>query len=151
MNYLSLVRIVVGGLLAGFLINCGEYLLSIVAFEDQSGPDMCGLHLHVLGQPAGPLFDVAGLMVGVIGMGILVAIERHFRRTSTAALVTGVILWIPAGLLSLLIPAVAGLTHWGEVWVNLAWMLIEIPLGILTAVLLFDLVTQRDRRCPSHN
>lgn len=150
MNRLSLLRIVIGGLVAGFLINCGEFLQALLMHEGQPGRDLCGLHLHALGQPAGPLLDVAGLIVGVIGMGVLVAIEPMFRRKTTAAVVTGVILWIPAGVLSLLIPAVAGLSRWDEVWRNLAWMLVEIPLGMLMGVLLYDLVSRSVRRAPVH-
>ena len=125
-------RVILGGLLAGFVMNAGE----------------AALHAGVLGQEAEAQFKNFGVshtpaawqlpaliamtfVLGIASVWLYAAIRPRFGPGAGTALMAGFAVWVIAHLWSgvYLGAGFAGLISAKLAWLPVAWGLVEAPLG----------------------
>ncbi|MCG6956048.1 MAG: hypothetical protein LJF04_08650 [Gemmatimonadetes bacterium] len=130
MKGVNLGRVVMGGLLAGLVINIGESILSmgILGDEWQQVADSLGAQQ---GPAAIAYYVVGGFVVGLVGVWLYAAVRPRMGPGPATAVKVGLVVW----LLAWAWPTLA-LLFWGAfpaklIWVSLVWGFVEVPVGIL--------------------
>lgn len=109
MESINGLRVIVGGLLAGVVINICEFVVNGVILKDRWAAAM-----KALGRPAGygatemTAFVVWGFLVGIFAIWLYAAIRPRYGPGPKTAAIAGLALWV-LGYLLASIPTVA--TH----------------------------------------
>jgi hypothetical protein len=128
MGKINFGRAILGGLLAGLIINIGEFVLNEVLFKKQI-EEM--VKQHNLASPGGAFIATAVLLTFVLGIVIVLTyamIRTRFGPGPKTAIIAGLILWfavyVYAGILnSTLFGVEPGLMIIGFVWGGAEYLL----------------------------
>ena len=130
MKGVNLGRVVMGGLLAGLVINIGESILSMGILGDEWQQVAANLGAQ---QGAGAIayYVIGGFVVALVGVWLYAAMRPRMGPGPATAVKVGLVVW----LLAWAWPTIA-LLFWGAfpaklIWVSLVWGLVEVPLGIV--------------------
>ena len=131
-------RIFGGGLLAGLVINLGEFAIE----EPLMGSQMQGffqrLGLPVPGESAMGAIAVSALVIGIISVWLYAAIRPRYGAGARTAVIAGVAVWA----LSCLLPNVA-LVAFGLIgsarlfWLWTLWPLVETSLATVAGAWIY--------------
>ena len=124
MGGINLGRVVLGGLLAGLLIDVSEYLLNEVVLGQQMEAAMQRLNLPPVRGSAIGVFVVLGFALGIASVWFYAAIRPRFGAGVRTALCAGSAVWFFAYLY----PSVG------------LWVLGFFPAGVLTFAVVWGLV-----------
>jgi hypothetical protein len=99
MGKINMGRAVLGGLLAGVILNVGEYLLNEILLGKQWSNAMAALNRSM---PSGAgnmaFFIILGFALGVFTVWIYAAIRPRFGAGPMTAICAGLIVWFLAAL-----------------------------------------------------
>lgn len=136
MKGMNLGRVVLGGLLAGVVINVGEFILNmwLTADEWQRALESMGAHQ---GPDAISYYVVGAFVMGLVGVCLYAAVRPRMGPGPMTAVWVGVVLWLLAWAWPTL-----SLPFWGPfsaklVWVTLVWTVFEVPLAILAGAWIY--------------
>ena len=87
-------RVVLGGLLAGLVINLGEFLASVLIFADAYAEMMEALGLAEPGGTAMALFVIMGFLGGMVMVWVYAGIRPRFGAGPKTAAMAGLVAWI---------------------------------------------------------
>ena len=131
MGKINMSRVVLGGLLAGLVINVGEFLLNEVLLGGQWEEAMQALNRPPLGNEGMMFFILLSFALGIFSVWMYAAIRPRFGAGPMTAICAGLIIWFlaalytSAGLYSMhLFPG--KLLLYGTVW-----QFIELPVAAL--------------------
>jgi len=105
MAQINLPRVILGGIVAGIVINVCEGLLNGVIFASQWGAEMTRLNL-----PASPstktliALNVWGFAVGILTVWLYAAIRPRFGAGPKTAMLAGMIVWFSSYALASAVP-----------------------------------------------
>ena len=110
MHGISTSRVLLGGLLAGAVINLIEFVLNGVLLAEQWSAAMVRLGLS--GEPtaiqiAG--FNIAGFATGIIAVWLYAAIRPRYGVGPGTAVMAGLAIWLLAYVLPMTAPALLGI------------------------------------------
>lgn len=141
MGGINLGRVVIGGLLAGLVIDASEYLWNVVVFGEDMNAAMRRLNLPPVGGGAIGVFLVLGFALGIAAIWFYAAIRPRFGVGVRTALCAGSAVWFfaylypsigigvlgffPAGLITLAV--IRGLVELLVAAVAGAWLYKEAP------------------------
>jgi hypothetical protein len=131
-------RAVLGGLVAGLILNLGELVSKKTFLAGRSGRDMGGLHLSPFSDSILPWLDMGGFIAGILGVLVYATLRMRVGLGSRTALLAGVIIWVPAGFVALLVPLTAGALQWHDAWPEMLWAFFEIPLATVVGAWLYE-------------
>src|SRR3989442_15207595 len=100
MSRINWTRVILGGLLAGLLINTSEFILNGVILEKAWGAAM-----GALGKPTQlsggqiAMFNVFGFLIGIFGVWLYAAIRPRYGAGPRTAVIAGLAVWILGYLL----------------------------------------------------
>jgi hypothetical protein len=123
-------RVVLGGVIAGALINLFEWIFG-VAFGEQLAQVVASTGLAISGRTL-LTFAIIGLASGVLMLWFYAAIRTRFGPGPRTAIVAAVYGWILLRLIPDMALVAAGMEPVGTVMMHLGWMLV----GTVVAVLL---------------
>jgi len=134
-------RVVLGGLLAGLIINISECLLNGVVLARDMDEAMRRLNLPPVGGNAITIFVIFGFVLGIAAIWFYAAIRPRFGAGVKTALcrVGGVVLRLP---LSEHCQAVLGFFPVGLITISIFWGLVEILLATASGAWLYTDVRQ---------
>ena len=89
---ISVPRLVVSGLVAGFVINLGELAVNVWLLGDAWAAALAGFGVH-MGLPALALWGLGSFVVGIVGVWIYVAIRPRYAAGGSTALRAAAALW----------------------------------------------------------
>lgn len=89
---ISLPRVVLGGLVAGFVINLGELAVNVWLLGDAWAAVLAGFGV-TLDVPALALWGVGSFVVGVVGVWIYAAIRPRYAEGAATALRAALAVW----------------------------------------------------------
>jgi hypothetical protein len=92
-----LPRVVVGGLIAGFVVNLGELAVNVWIFGSRWREALAGLGLDV-DAPALVLWGAGSFVLGIVGVWIYAATSARYGPGPWTALRAGVAAWAAAFL-----------------------------------------------------
>jgi len=133
---ISVPRMILGGLVAGFVINLGELAVNVFWLGDAWSQALTGLGLEAgVGDMA--LWGLGSFAVGIVGLWIYAAATPRYGPGWRTALRAGFALWVATFVF-------AGI---GMVWLNafpgwlvavaMIWGLVEVELGIYLGAWLY--------------
>jgi hypothetical protein len=94
MGKINLGRVILGGIVAGVIIDFFEFVLNGVILDAQWKELMPSLNLPALGVNEIVWFDLMGFAMGIVAVWIYAAIRPRFGEGPKTALYAALVMWI---------------------------------------------------------
>lgn len=137
MSKINFKRVLLGGFVAGLIINAGEVLINGVILRQHIEADMQRMHITPPGNGFAALAIALTFIFAVIAILIYTMARARFGAGPKTALLVALLLWFClyaySGTVNMLLINVPPKL----VAMVLAWGLIEYPLGILAGAALY--------------
>ena len=98
MGKINMSRVVLGGLLAGLVINIGEFLLNAIILSSQWDDAMKAINRPPMGNDSVAFLVVLCLALGIFTVWVYAAIRPRFGAGPMTAVCAGLIIWFLASL-----------------------------------------------------
>lgn len=134
---INMGRVLLGGLVAGLIINIGEFILNMPILGSQWEEALKALNRPSLESQPPTFFVILAFVLGILAVWVYAAIRTRFGAGPLTAISAGLIVWT----LSVLYPT-AGMLPMNLfprrlLLIAIAWELIEIPLATLAGAWLY--------------
>ncbi len=143
MGGINFCRVVLGGLLAGLVIDVGEYLLNGVVLAQDMDAAMRRLNLPTVGGGAIAVFLVLGFALGIAAIWLYAAIRPRFGAGMKTALCAGSAVWFFAYLYPNIGLVVLGFLSRRLITIATVWGLVELLLAAAAGAWLYKEAPQR--------
>ena len=137
MKKINLGRVLLGGLIAGVVLNIGEFLLNGVVFADDMKNDLQRLGLPEPGGDFIPKAVVVTFILGIVITFLYAAIRPRFGPGVKTAIYAGLFAWFFVYLYTGVIYAGLGIVAMRLFWIGLVWGLVEYALGAIAGAWLY--------------
>ena len=137
MGKINLGRVVAGGLLAGLVLNIGEFILNIALLGPQWEEAMKALNQPPMGNEAISYFVLLAFGLGLMMIWIYAAIRARFGPGPMTAICAGLITWALAYLYPTAGMLPMGLFPRSLVLYGVLWGLFEVPIAAFAGVWLY--------------
>jgi hypothetical protein len=138
MKKINVSRVLLGGFIAGVVLNIGEFLLNGMVLADDMKKDFERLNLSP--EPGGDFIAkavVATFILGIVITLLYAAIRAHFGPGVKTAIYAGLFAWFFVCLYTGVIYSSLGLVAMKLFWIGLAWGLVEYALGAIAGAWLY--------------
>ena len=105
---INLGRVIIGGIVAGIIIDVIEFILNGVVLSEHWHAQMAALNLPQIGTNAIIIFNVLGLVTGIAAVWTYAAIRPRFGEGPGTAFIAALLVWVLAYLSADAANAVAG-------------------------------------------
>jgi hypothetical protein len=131
MGRINMGRVVLGGLLAGLVINIGEFILNMPILGNQWNEALKALNRPPIDAGPPTFFIILSFVLGILAVWVYAAIRPRFGAGPITAISAGLIVW---GL-AVLYPT-AGMLPFNLfprrlLFYALAWEFVEVPIAAL--------------------
>jgi hypothetical protein len=131
-------RVILGGLLAGLIINVCEFLVNGVILHDEWAAAMTALNKSPdMGIGPTAAFWLWGFLIGIFALWLYANIRPRFSPGPKTAVITGITVWVPGSLLALIAPAALHLFRYRLIAIGVVLGLVEIVLGTVAGAWLY--------------
>jgi len=127
-------RVFLGGLLAGVVINVGEFLFHAVLFKDQVAEMMRALGKDpatVMTGGAVVIWNILGFLVGIGAVWGYAAIRPRFGAGAKTAMIAGIAVWYFSRFLGAIGEMNMGMASQKMIMTGLVWGLVEIVIATI--------------------
>jgi hypothetical protein len=131
MGRINVSRVILGGLLAGLVVNVSETILNVVVVASSMEAALHERNLPPLGIQPIIGFVVMAFLLGIATVWLYAAIRPRFGAGAGTAVIAGVAVWFFAYLYSGVSTTLMSFLPAGLMTLTLAWGLVEIVLGAL--------------------
>lgn len=138
MGRINTSRVILGGLVAGLLINIGEFLLNDVVLGEQMRAALAGFNLPEPGGGAIAVFLLFGFGLGLTAVWLYAAIRPRYGAGPRTALCAALVVWFLACAYPGVLLVALGFFSTGDTGVALVWELVEVPLATLVGAWLYQ-------------
>lgn len=135
---INLGRVVRGGLVAGLVINLGEFLLNIPVAGEQMETEMAARNLPPMEGATIGLFVVMCFGLGLFLVWLYAAIRPRFGPGAQTAVCAGLIVWGLAYLWPGIGMAAMGLFSIGLTVLTVVWGLAEVLIAAVVGAYLYQ-------------
>ncbi len=137
MGKINLGRVIIGGIVAGIVINFGEFLLNGVLLNDQWTELMKSINRPVLDVTHIGYFMALGLVQGLVAVWTYAAIRPRFGEGPMTAVMAALLTWLTTVVLADMVPTIMGVFEPSMVLMMMGVGLIEMTLGTLAGAYLY--------------
>ena len=137
MGKINVGRVIVGGLLAGVVMNIGEFILNEPILGDQWTAAMAALNKPPISGSMIVWFILQTFVIGIGLTWLYAAMRPRFGAGPKTAVWAGLAVWFFAILCGFGSTAILGLFPGKLVGIVLVWDLIEVPLATLAGAWLY--------------
>jgi hypothetical protein len=137
MGNINLGRVILGGFVAGIVINVFEYVLNGVIFADQWPAVMAAINRPALTMHDLVIFNVLGFIEGIVAVWTYAAIRPRFGVGVRTAVYAGFLTWITAYVLATATPVIMGVFPLRMACVMVAVGLVEIVVATIAGAWLY--------------
>lgn len=137
MSHINMQRVILGGIVAGIVINVGEAILNLVVLGADMEAALARLNLPPIGGRAIAVFVFMGFVVGILTTWLYAAIRPRFGPGPKTALCAGSIVWFFAYFYSGLGMVVMGMFTARLMTIAVAWGLVEILVAAVAGAALY--------------
>jgi hypothetical protein len=131
-------RVILGGAVAGLIVNVSEYLVNNVLLGDEWSNALEALNRPSdLGGTATAIFWLWGFMTGMMALWLYAAMRPRFGAGPKTAVLAAVAVWVPGSLLGVVFPAVLELFPARLMAIGVAAGLAELVIGTLAGAWLY--------------
>ncbi len=127
-------KVFVGGLLAGVVIDIGEYLFHAVLFKDQVAEMMRAMGkdpASVMTGNAIVIWNIMGLLAGIGAVWVYAAIRPRFGAGAKTAMIAGVAVWYLSRFLGAIGEMNMGMASQKMIMTGLVWGLVEVVIATI--------------------
>lgn len=137
MGKINMVRVILGGLLAGVVVNIGEYVFNELIIGKDWEAAMKALGKEPIGGSAIAYFVIAGFVLSILMIWLYAAIRPRFGAGPKTAICAGLTVWAFAYLYG-----AVGMTAMGLFPTNLLlwgtiWGFVELPIASVIGAWLY--------------
>ena len=129
MGKINLGRVILGGLLAGLVINTSEFILNGLILGRQLEDAMRAMNRPPIGNEAISYFVIGGFILGILLIWLYAAIRPRFRPGPQTAICAGLAVWALAYFYSSLGFIAMGLFPTSVMVIGLVWGIVELPVA----------------------
>lgn len=137
MNRINFGRVLLGGIVAGLLMNLGEFILNGVVLHDQMQTDFKRMNL----APPGNSFLVVAVgltfVFGIVAVLVYALMRTHLGPGPKTAIVVALIVWFCAAMYTGTINMVLLSVPAGTILLVNAWALVEYTIAVLVGAALY--------------
>lgn len=137
MGRINIARVVAGGLLAGLVINIGEFILNIVVVGDEMNAAVAARNLPPVGNEAIGSFVIMCFGLGLATVWLYAAIRTRFGPGIATAVLNGAVVWFLAFLWPGMGDVVMQMFPSNLVAVAVAWGFVEVVLASIAGAWLY--------------
>lgn len=137
MGKINVTRVILGGLLAGLVINIGESILNLVIAGERMELAYRELNLQPPGDSTIGLFIVLGFLFGILVVWLYAAIRPRFGASAKTAIMAGFFVWLFAYLWPILGDGLMGLFDADLLVFISVWGLFEVLAATLAGAWLY--------------
>jgi len=129
MGQINLGRVVIGGLLAGLIINVGEFILNGLLLEEQMNAAMAALNKPPINPNMIMFFVLFGFGLGCMLVWTYAAIRPRFGAGVKTAVCASSLVWALSYLYPNLFMVIAGIFPTNLMVISTVWGLVEANLA----------------------
>lgn len=137
MGNINLARVILGGLVAGLVLNIGEYVLNIYVVAEQSRAAMEKLGLPEISNQQIVWFLILGFVLGMWLVWAYAAIRPRFGAGVKTAVIAGLALWAATTLLNIG-NVIIGITPSNLMTIGTVWGLFEFVIAAIVGAWLYQ-------------
>jgi hypothetical protein len=137
MGKINVGRVILGGIVAGLVIDAGEFVLNGLILEKDWNAAMQSLGKPPVGGQAVAIFMALGFLVGITMIWIYAAIRPRLGPGPKTAICAGLIVWTLTTLYGVLGQLPTGIFPNKLLLAGLVWGLFELPLAALAGAALY--------------
>ena len=137
MGKINIARVILGGLLAGLVMNVGEYILNIYVMAEQSSSILARLGLPPIGTNQIIVFFGLGFVIGIVLIWLYAGIRPRFGAGIKTAIIAGVTVWL-LGLPSAVGDVIVGIVPANVLLLGAAWGLVETSIAAAAGAWLYQ-------------
>jgi hypothetical protein len=131
MGKINYGRVVLGGIIAGLILNIGELVLNMLVLAKDWEAAMRALNMPPIGGSASLIFIVLCFVLGVMQVWLYAALRPRFGAGPKTAICTGLYVWALAYAWSSFSAMAMGVFPARLFWISLIWGLFEVPIAAL--------------------
>ncbi len=147
MGRINVGRVILGGLVAGLVVNVGEFIFNGVLVADTMEAAMTEMETAYASW-AMPVFIVTAFVMGIFLVWLYAAIRPRFGAGPRTAILAGLAVWVAAGLFPYIGLQATGIFPGSVLGWSLVWVLFEYPIATLAGAALYqepaDVVSEFD-------
>jgi len=138
MSTINMSRVILGGLVAGLLINVSEFVLNVIVLDAQWRETMASLNRPML-ESVGAIvtFNIAGFIYGIFTVWLYAAIRPRYGAGVQTALCAGSAVWFIGFVMALVGPAVMDLFPMRLIAISLVWGLAEMLIAAVAGAKMY--------------
>jgi hypothetical protein len=137
MGKINLVRVILGGLLAGLVINISEYILNTYVVAAESAAIMERFGLPALGGSQIAVFVALTFVLGIIVVFVYAAMRPRFGAGTKTAIIAGVAIWLVL-MFAGVVDMVLGIIPVGLLVLTAIWSLVEMAVAAVAGAWLYQ-------------
>lgn len=137
MAKINVGRVLLGGLVAGVVLNIGEAVLNGVVLAETMKADFDRLHLTDPGSPFIAKAVTITFLLGIVLVYLYAAIRPRFGPGAKTAICAGLLAWFFIYLYAGYINEAMGIVSPKPFMIALVWGLVEYPLGAAVGAALY--------------
>ena len=138
MGKINLGRVIMGGIVAGIIIDIIEYVLNAIVLADRWNAIMAAHSLPQFTTNAIIVFNIIGLVTGIAAVWTYAAIRPRFGEGPATAVVAALLTWVVGYLLPDAGNAVVGLYPTGVTVILVSVGLVEIIVATLAGAFVYN-------------
>jgi hypothetical protein len=119
-------RVVIGGIVAGLVINASEFALNTLVLGPDMEQAMARMNLPPVAGAAMGVFTALGFALGIVILWLYAAIRPRYGAGPTTALCAGATTWFLAYVYGSIGMAMMGMFPLRLMAIGLAWGLVEL-------------------------
>jgi hypothetical protein len=137
MGKIDYARVVLGGLLAGLVLNIGEYVLNEIVLRQQWIAAMAALGLGEPGPGQITWFIVLTFLLGIVLIWLYAAIRPRFGAGVKTAIIAGLAVWAIVWLLANVFSAASGYYPAQLAVIAMIWGIVEVSVASVAGAWLY--------------
>jgi hypothetical protein len=137
MGKINAGRVILGGLLAGLVINIGEFLLNGVILRNDWDAAMRSLGRQPIGTQAIAVFIALGFVVGIVTVWVYAAIRPRLGAGPKTAICAGLTVWALSSLYSAVGQLPLGIVPTRLILIVAVWELVQTPIAAVAGAWLY--------------
>src|SRR5215510_1097478 len=137
MKNINVGRVLLGGFIAGVVLNIGEFLLNGVLLADSMGEDFKRFGLSQPGSDFITKAVVATFILGIVIIWLYAALRTHFGPGVKTAIYAGLFAWFCVYVYQGVIQSGLGLVSTRQALIGAVWGLFEYAAGAIAGAWLY--------------
>jgi hypothetical protein len=138
MGSINIGRVILGGLVAGLVINISETILNVVVLAQAMEDLLRARNLPALGGSAIGGFVFFAFLLGIVTVWLYAAIRPRFGPGVKTAVIAALFVWYFAYFYSTSATVLMGISPVKVAVVNVVWGLVEIVLASIAGAWLYN-------------